>query len=48
MPLKNQVMEKAGEVLKIITEKISQLINLQKQNTLKKQSLKAPFRGFGG
>lgn len=42
-----QVMKKSEEVIKIITEKISQINNLQKQNTLQKAESKSPFRGLG-
>ena len=38
-----QVMKKPEEVIKIITEKISEINNLQKQNTLQKAESKSPL-----
>ena len=41
--INQEVNEKPEEVIKIITEKILQLINLQKQNTLQKVESKSPL-----
>ncbi len=38
-----QVMKKPEEVIEIITEKISEINNLQKQNTLQKAESKSPL-----